>query len=85
VPRPGSKNQRGYDVAYQHARAALLANHPACYWCARRGKTVPATTADHVPSIKEVGHPHLNLVPACGPCNFGRSNSKAPPPPSRVW
>jgi hypothetical protein len=85
VPRPGSKKQRGYGIAYEHARAALLANHPPCHWCALRGKTVRATTADHVPSIKEAGGPHLNLVPACGPCNFGRSNSKAPPAPSRVW
>lgn len=65
MPRPGNTTQRGYGNAYQLARKALLADNPMCYWgCGR-----PATTADHVPPIEEVGYPHLNLVPSCKPCN----------------
>ena len=76
---------RGYGWAYQRRRAEILASKPLCHWgCGR-----PATTADHEPPISVVGHPHLNLVPACRPCNFSRRWN--PPPairtstPSREW
>lgn len=65
-----------YGWEYQKARARLLKDRPMCHWCLLEGRQRPATTADHEPSIEEVGHPHLSLVPACGPCNYGRSNRK---------
>lgn len=80
-PRPGTTSARGYGAAYQRARALLLAGNPACVWCG-----APATTADHVPSIAEVGHPHLSLVPSCLPCNVGRRAKRdAAYKPSREW
>jgi 5-methylcytosine-specific restriction endonuclease McrA len=79
MPRPGTRTERGYGRAYQMARATLLATHPPCWWCG-----APATTADHVPPLAEVGHPHYNLVPACKPCNSGRVN-KRQAGPSRDW
>lgn len=79
MTRRGTRAQRGYGWRYQQLRKALLAGNPPCWWCG-----APATTADHVPSLKEAGHVHYNLVPACGPCNFGRGN-RSTPGPSRVW
>src|SRR5207244_2359020 len=73
--------ERGYGLAYQKAREAVLAGQPPCHWCG----AWPATTADHVPSIAEVGRPHLQLVPACAPCNFGRRPTRKAVSPSRAW
>lgn len=75
---------RGYGRAYQLARKRLLADNPPCHWCG-----APATTADHEPPVAIAG-PHLNLVPACGPCNFGRNNNlrwerRRAISASRVW
>lgn len=85
MPKPGRTAARGYGNAYRRARAQLLAGNPVCHWgCGRR-----ATTADHEPPIEVVGYPHLSLVPACGPCNFGRRGSNPPPAgvsnPSGRW
>lgn len=71
-----------YGWEYQKARKRLLASNPMCHWgCGR-----PATTADHVPPVAEVG-PHLNLVPACGKCNFGHRQQDVDlaGTPSRQW
>lgn len=73
MPKPGRTAARGYGAAYRAARAQLLAGNPRCHWCG-----APATTADHEPPLDEVGHPHLSLVPACGPCNFGRRGRRPP-------
>lgn len=73
MPKPGTRQVRGYGPAYQRARAALLAGNPRCHWCG-----AAATTADHEPPLEVVGHPHLSLVPACGPCNFGRRRRSTP-------
>jgi hypothetical protein len=81
VPRPGSSTRRGYGAAYRRARAALLESNPACHWCG-----APATTADHEPPIAVAGQAHLQLVPACAPCNYGRRPERGTSaPPSRDW
>lgn len=76
------ERKMAYGTAYRKARTALLASNPRCHWCGE-----PATTADHEPPI-EVAGLHMNLVPACAPCNFGR-HGKTPKPfnvePSRQW
>ena len=69
--------ERGYGWEYQQARARLLADGPACHWCGVR-----ATTADHVPPLGR--WPTRStwtgvLVPACGPCNFGRRGGRPKP------
>ena len=71
MPKPGTRQARGYGEPYQRKRRALLASNPPCCWCG-----APATTADHYPPQEIVG-PHLNLLPACGPCNFGKRALKA--------
>lgn len=77
-----------YGWAYQRARERLLADNPRCHWQGPKCLGI-ATTADHEPPV-EIAGPHLNLVPACGPCNYGR-RGKAPerahayPGPSRSW
>jgi len=76
MPRRGSP----YGKAYQLARMRLLASKPMCAWCGVN----PATTADHDPPVAEVGY-HLNLVPACGKCNFGRTDKMRRTTPSRSW
>lgn len=78
----GRTSQRGYGHAYQRARAALLAGSPKCHWC-----PAPATTADHEPPIEVAGGPHLQLVPACQKCNYGRRTKylNRPAKPSRAW
>ena len=77
-----------YGWAYQQARARLLADSPPCHWQGPRCTGV-ATTADHEPPI-EIAGPHLNLVPACQTCNYGRrgrtpERANAYPGPSREW
>lgn len=67
MPRSDSRERRGYGPAYRKARARLLEGNPPCHWCGK-----PATTADHEPPIAVVGHPHLNLVPACLSCNLSK-------------
>ena len=79
VSGKGNPRRRGYSRAYELARTKLLAGNPPCAWCG-----APATTADHDPPLAEVGHPHLNLVPACRRCNFGRI-TKDRTSPSRAW
>lgn len=80
MPKRGKTSARGYGSAYRRARARLLADNPPCHWCGK-----PATTADHEPPMDVVGYPHLNLVPACGPCNFGRTRALRHSTPSRSW
>lgn len=80
-----SPTKNPYDRRYQQARAALLANRPPCHWCGAE-----ATTADHEPPIEIVGYNHLQLVPACARCNYGRRQARKPPipfvpPASREW
>lgn len=72
-----------YGKAYKAARKTLLASNPPCHWCG-----APATTADHEPPIAVVGRPHLQLVPACAKCNYGRQSRPLKPyqpKPSREW
>lgn len=71
--------KQAYGRRYRRARAALLANNPPCFWCGK-----PATTADHEPPLSVVGHPHMNLVPACRTCNLGHHRPR-PVSPSREW
>ena len=81
------KGEHPYGPAYKRARAALLAGNPPCWWCGR-----PATTADHEPPLHRSPGPHLNLVPACAKCNYGRHapgrelvGEHGPYGPSREW
>lgn len=61
-----SPSRRGHGAAYQRARAALLADGPACHWCG-----APATTADYARPWSR-GGTLADLVPACRRCNSAR-------------
>lgn len=63
------RGQHPYGEAYRRERKRILAGSPMCVWCGER----VATTADHEPPLYLAG-PHLNLVPACAPCNYSRNN-----------
>jgi len=85
MDRKQSSTRRGYGRPYQRARAAILEGNPPCHWCGD-----PATTADHEPPLAETGTPHLNLVPACRKCNYGRGHRRIAATanaaePSRSW
>lgn len=92
MPRLGSA-ARGYGAAHRRARRAILGPagggdlpfDPPCHWRGPRCTGV-ATTADHDPPLATTGRPHQELVPSCGPCNFGRRPAKRPTAtPSRSW
>ena len=86
MPKRGKTSERGYGSAYRRARARLLEGNPPCHWQGPNCTGV-ATTADHEPPMEVCGYRHLNLVPACGPCNFGRKQNPLPrrTTPSRSW
>ncbi len=90
-----SSTRRGYGAAYRRARAAILGPSgggllpfdPPCHWKGPNCAGI-AMTADHEPPMEAVGRPHLNLVPSCAPCNYGRRHRLDKPPspgPSREW
>lgn len=86
APQPKTTTERGYGWAYQQARDRLLRSNRTCHWCGAR-----ATTADHDPPLMTAPDPSSwrgVLVPACGPCNFGRRHGNSTPQPephSREW
>lgn len=96
MPRRGVTGDRGYDHRYRKVRAhilgpagnGLLETDPPC---SLRGPycTGVATTAEHDPPLAECGGvPHLNLIPACAPCNYGHHPATPFVPtaaPSRAW
>jgi hypothetical protein len=93
MPRPGTTYERGYDHRYKRVRASILGpsgngDLPTDPPCSIRGArcTGTATTADHDPPLEEAGF-HLNLRPACGPCNYGwrAGRRRSYPPASRSW
>lgn len=63
----GSAHQRGYGVEHRRRRAEVLEPGAVCHWCG-----APATQVDHVAPVARggAGGP---LVPACAPCNAGRT------------
>lgn len=45
--RPSAR-ERGYNRAWETARAEYLLHHPHCRMCAEVGRTTPATVVDHI-------------------------------------
>lgn len=81
--RPSAR-ARGYDGAWEAARARHLARHPACVDCGE-----PATLVDHIISIRKAPHRRLdptNFASMCAVCHgrktarvdgsFGRMNNE---------
>lgn len=81
--RPSAR-ARGYDGAWEVARARHLSRHPACVDCGE-----PATLVDHIVSIRKAPHRRLdptNYQSMCATCHgrktaavdgsFGRANNE---------
>lgn len=81
--RPSAR-ARGYDAAWEKARARWLAAHPACVSCGE-----PATLVDHIVSIRRAPERRLdptNFASMCATCHgrktaavdgsFGRVNKE---------
>ena len=47
-PNTVSRHERGYGLAHDRIRRALLREEPNCRECARYGREVKATHADHI-------------------------------------
>jgi 5-methylcytosine-specific restriction endonuclease McrA len=64
-----SPSARGYGYRYQKLRALILERDGwRCHWCGG-----PATTVDHVQSLRRGGsHDEGNLVASCARCNSAR-------------
>lgn len=70
--RTGSSAARGYGYKWQRIRARILAAHPLCVECEKRGIIKLATDVDHIRPHK--GNPFLmwdedNLQPLCHECH----------------
>ena len=65
------------DLTPQQWVAIVAAYDGRCAYCAATPERI---TMDHVIPISKGGnHTASNVVPACGPCNFGKGNGPAPP------
>lgn len=65
------------DLTPAQWRAIVASYRGRCAYC---GRTPDVMTMDHVVAISKGGnHTASNVVPACGPCNFAKSDGPAPP------
>lgn len=67
--RPTAR-RRGYDRAWERARADWLAAYPSCRWCG-----APATLVDHIVPIRTAPERRLdrnNFQSLCAGCHSGR-------------
>ncbi|RCG31975.1 hypothetical protein DQ384_05380 [Sphaerisporangium album] len=64
------------DLTDAQWREIQVAYRFRCAYCGRRSKKL---TKDHVIALSKGGpHTASNVVPACGPCNFGKQDGPAP-------
>lgn len=62
----GSRAERGYGVAHDRIRRAMLREEPNCRQCAKEGRTTRATHADHiVPRCLGGSDARRNYQPLC--------------------
>ncbi|WP_443019849.1 HNH endonuclease [Sphingomonas adhaesiva] len=71
-PRPhrwrptGTRHERGYGLAHDRIRRALLREEPNCRACAEEGRVTKASHADHiVPRCLGGGNERSNYQPLC--------------------
>ena len=72
-----SRHKRGYGRQHVQLRAHLLAIEPLCRMCKAKGRTTPATIADHIRPLAQGGAMHdlSNLQPVCADCHQDKTNA----------
>lgn len=76
-PRASSAG-RGYGRAWRKARLAFLNEHPLCVSCFKLGRTVAATTVDHVVPARDAPDrfwDESNWQSLCTSCHSGHKQS----------
>jgi 5-methylcytosine-specific restriction protein A len=68
----GTRQQRGYDAAWQRVRLVVLAAEPLCRFCDAAGRIEPATEVDHIDGNSR-NNDRANLRPLCKPCHSRRT------------
>lgn len=73
--RRGTRQERGYGVAWQRLRVLVLQGEPLCRECGRRGELVPATEVDHIRPMAAGGAQFdvENLQPLCHACHSAKT------------
>jgi len=70
----GTRTQRGYGWAWEQLRARILKAEPLCRACRAEGRSVVATTVDHIkPKHKGGTDDEGNLQPLCEPCHKAKT------------
>ena len=71
-----SSGKRGYDEKHRMLRAQMLAEEPYCVMCAKEGRRVFATEADHIIPLSKGGrNERENYQPLCKPHNVQKGDS----------
>ena len=71
----GTRYERGYGLKHDRIRRALLRDEPWCRECAKAGKEVKATHADHItPRCLNGPDDRHNYQPLCEPCSRAKSS-----------
>ena len=68
----GTRQQRGYDAAWQRVRLVVLAEEPLCTFCAHAGLTTAATEVDHIDGNSR-NNERTNLRALCKCCHSART------------
>ncbi len=72
-----SSTQRGYGADWRKVRAAVLAVHPLCAECDRKGRVTVATDVHHKERFRGTDDPRRldpsNLEPLCRPCHMAHT------------
>ncbi|WP_082745449.1 MULTISPECIES: HNH endonuclease signature motif containing protein [Alphaproteobacteria] len=70
----GTRKQRGYGWAWDQLRARILKGEPLCRSCRKAGRSVVATTVDHiVPKHRGGTDDESNLQSLCDPCHKAKT------------
>ncbi|MFA5989699.1 MAG: HNH endonuclease signature motif containing protein [Sphingomonas sp.] len=70
----GTRKQRGYGWAWDQLRARILKREPLCRSCRKDGRSVVATTVDHIlPKHLDGTDDEANLQPLCEPCHKAKT------------
>ncbi len=76
--RRGSRQSRGYGRAHEKMREVVLAEEPLCRECAKWGRIIPTTIADHIIPKAEGGTDDRdNYQGLCDPCSKAKTAAEA--------